>query len=277
MAKLKLKQKEWLTLREAAEFLSHLAEGPSVKPSDIIQYAIEDELILSLRTIVRTSEPVYSASLIAADELSFKEIEAFKERNRKAYKEEQMVMSTLIDGKVYFGDDLEFGDLVPSIQDINTAGLPSDFLTRTWDRVRRNQAEDESLLEPDKPNLVELEDRTVKFGPFIELLGGKRSIITSLPTYLIPPGSLLMVRSDRLHGLFEDEPSNVVKADLTTKEKKTFLRIIRALCHDHKDLDLGQHSTTAGQIIAMADTMGLAIPSKRTLETLLKEARDLED
>lgn len=277
MAKLKLKQKEWLTLREAAEFVSHIAEGPSVKPSDIIQYAIEDELILSLRTVVEASDSVYSATLIAAEELSESEREAYEDRNRKAYREEQMVMFTLIDGKVFFGDDLEFHRLMPSIYDINTAGLPNDFLTRTWDRVRRNQLEDESLLEPDEPNLVELEDRTVKFGPFIELLGAKRSIVTSLPTYLIPPGSLLMVRSDRLHGLFEDEPSTALKADLTTKEKKTFLRVIRALCEDHKDIDLAKHSTAASQIIAIADSFGLSIPGQRTLEVLLKEARDLED
>lgn len=52
MAKLKLKQKEWFTLKEAAQYLNRLSQDDcqTISEIDIIQYALSGDLTLSLRT-----------------------------------------------------------------------------------------------------------------------------------------------------------------------------------------------------------------------------------
>jgi hypothetical protein len=105
------------------------------------------------------------------------------------------------------------------------------------------------------------------------------------PSEELPEREPIVIRREELQRFADslNEPEATTppgqKGDrpLGTRERNNYLKVIRALCEYHKDIGLDQNSTAANQLLTIADTMGLPIPSKRTLENMLKEARDLED
>jgi hypothetical protein len=287
MAKLILKQKEWFTLADAAKYLTDAAQGQTITEADIIQFISTGDLAPSIHFSARKS--------VAKDKLEY------VTDHRRISSEEMRELS--------FNSDYERlrpGRPLPpslhflsSVSDTGTMSIFNPSICGLWD-VKRSLLDSHPITskmiyravkgQPITPEVIseiiaELSSKDSgdgsidllkfdTFGLFSESDSPRWEV--NIPLEALAEDAIICVRTQALEQLFENSPKPV-NSDISTKEKKTYLKVIRALCEDHKDIDLSQHSTSAGQIIAMADTMGLTIPSKRTLETLLKEARDLED
>ncbi|WP_396623202.1 hypothetical protein [Marinobacter sp. W-8] len=273
MAKLRLKQKEWFTLADAAKYLTDVTEGAEITEADVIQYALDAELTISVR-LNRWTEHCFPYGNLY---LSNNEGPSLKELSEGLQDPIRDIHFLIHRNQQYFVVLRDETNLMPGIYDIANDADSSEIISDLWIALKNGQQDTNGQTFSSPPALINESGKSVRFCKYINLIDDESRVAIRIPDYQIPPKTYFVVRKAEIDSLTEpsSKPENHEK--LSTKEKKTYLKIIRTLCEDHEHLDLNQHSTTASQIIAMADTLGLSIPSKRTLETLLKEVRELED
>lgn len=294
----KLKAKEWMTIPEAASFLNHIAgQEQTITEWDILHYAASGDLTLSIKTFSRvpgiygyfyprgsrppqpeTNPPDFDGKVFYLSQASKQTASQLRLYEAvKKWETEEPDPNAIWEGPALAAIDEESA-LQPGVWDILYTTMAQEYLESHWKRCT-----EERDLNPAVPlnilsaNFVKIDERGAETSTFELCLVEPEqagAALVKLPDLL--PGSILCIRPQALEALFEASPTSN-SSELSTKEKKTYLRVIRALCEHHQDIDLSKNSTAAAQVIAMADYLGLPIPSKRTLEELLKEARDLED
>ncbi|MEC9388072.1 hypothetical protein [Marinobacter sp. bablab_jr008] len=287
MAKLKLKQKEWFTLADAAKYLTDTVQDQTITEADIIQFISTGHLAAAIhfsekKLVTRdTMEFATDHRRLSCEEM--RELNFYQDYDRLRSGSPLRPSLRFLKGAPGAGN-MTLGDeySISGLWDVNGSFIGNPIISKMLHRAIQGHTITPEVI---SEIISELSDKDKQMHPInllkLDMIGGDTEPDSprwevSIPLESLAEGSIVCVRSLALKELFEDEPKPQATG-LSTKEKKTYLKIIRTLCENHKHLDLGQHSTAAGQIIAMADTMGLTIPSKRTLETLLKEARDLED
>ena len=269
----KLKQKEWLTLPDAAKYLTEIVQGPGVSEADLIQYALDDELTISMRMNFWINDyccPYGNLETIAEADLHrdlVSEIASAQSDTSFFWYKRQRYTTRY--------DDMT--NLMPGTYDIASGGDSDEIINTLWVSLVEGSNKGLGIVPPSNPQLNNEGGERVRFCKYLNLVDPIEKTSVQVPDYLIPSGSYFVIRKSEVDSLLDPETEKCGSAEISTKEKKTYLKVIRALCEDHKDIDLSQHSTAAGQLMAMADALGLTTPSKRTLENLLKEARDLED
>ncbi|MHA7809381.1 MAG: hypothetical protein ACX933_06215 [Marinobacter adhaerens] len=264
----KLRQKEWLTIPDAVRYLTDIVQGPAITEADIIQYALDKELTICVRINVWT-ENCFPYGELHLEESSVDEFylkpETVLQTRHFSYKNQR-----------YFTVYDDETNLIPGIYDIANDPDSIEIISELWVGLTEGVMDKAGQAFSNPPSLMNGAGQAVRFCKYLNLIDVKHNLSVRIPDYRIPQNSYFVVRKSEIDALLEPTAKAPEKTTLTTKEKKTYLKVIRALCNEHKDIDLNQHSTAATQLIAMADTLGLSIPSKRTLEALLKEARDLE-
>lgn len=266
----KLKQKEWLTIPDAVRYLTDIVQGAVITEADIIQYALDEELTISVRLNIWTegSFPYGELHLegSSADENCSFDSQTLLRTRHFNYKCNRYLV-------VYDG----VTTLAPGIYDIANDPDSIEIVSELWVALTEGVIDKAGQAYSNPPSMINGAGQAVRFCKYLNLIDVKHNLSVRIPDYLIPQNSYFVVRKSEIDALLEPPAKAPAKTTLTTKETKTYLKVIRALCNEHKDIDLNHHSTAAVQLISMADTLGLSIPSKRTLEALLKEARDLED
>ena len=273
MAKLKLKQKEWFTLADAAKYLTDLTEGVEITEADIIQYALDAELTISVR-LNRWTETCFPYGDLHLNNNEGPSLEEVGKGLENPIRHTHFLFHR---NQQYFVVLHDQTNLMPGIYDIANDADSSEIISDLWVALKNGKQDTNGQTFSSAPALINESGESVRFCKYVNLIDSENRVAIRIPDYKIPPKTYFVVRKAEIDSLTEPSAKPQSDEELSTKERKTYLKIIRALCEDHEHLDLGQHSTAAGQIIAMADNMGLSIPSKRTLESLLKEARDLED
>lgn len=287
MAKLKLKQKEWFTLADAAKYLTDTVQGQTITEADVIQFISTGHLAAAVHFSERKHvarekmEFVTDHRRLSCEEMP--KLSFYRDYDRLRSGRPLRPLLRFLKGAPGAGNMTLGGEYsISGLWDVNDSFIGNPIISKMLHRAIQGQTITPEVI---SEIISELSDKDKKMHSInllkLDMIGGDTEPDSprwevNIPLESLAEDSIVCVRSLALKELFEDEPKTQA-AGLSTKEKKTYLKIIRTLCEDHEHLDLGQHSTAAGQIIAMADNMGLSIPSKRTLESLLKEARDLED
>lgn len=290
MKKLKLKQKEWFTLADAAKYLTDSIQGQTITESDVIHFIAIGELVPSIyfseiqKVAPDKLEYVNDHGRVSIEEMPSLQLDREFDLPRPGTPlPPQLGFLKAAPGSGSLTIGGEYTVAIAGLWDVNLSLLDDSPVTRKMlaralkGQTISSETISEIIKDLGEPEKIRHSIALVKFDIFgDESQSGSARWEAEISLKSLSEGATICVRLHALQELFENE-STTQTVGLSRKEKKTFLRIIRALCEDNKHLDLSQHSTTAGQIIAMADSMGLTIPSKRTLETLLKEARELED
>ncbi|MBY5961715.1 hypothetical protein [Marinobacter nauticus] len=260
----KLKQKQWLRITEAAKLLTDLNDNGSITEADILQFAMDNEITLSIRTTEPTTSTIWSADLCLMDRLTNEQLEKHLAELEKANRQMRRVMNSAVDGHAMTGLRCSREILPPAIWDINRFGSGEEFVTRLWNSLHKGEFDELYRLRPEQPKLTNNQGDELKFIDYIELVDPERSMIYSLPTHLIPHDSYLVVRRSELERLFEDEPSSTETKALSTKEEISLYRMVlgMAMAKYGYNPDSGRNKATGendGSICADLERAGLSV------------------
>ena len=272
----KLKQKEWMTITEAARYLSGISESGPISETDILQFAMDREITLSIRNTKESARPIWSSSIIPCDELSEDEIFALEASVKEASRDKIAVMTTIIGETPYYGLNICKTTMHPGIWDINPFNSGEKFYTRLWNTFQKPNSTDPSLLIAEEPTLINTRGERIKFSHHIELVYEPLGMMLSLPTYLIPEDSYLVIRKEQMDRLFQDETKENHPQEVTTKERNTLYRMILGMAMEKYGYDpkTSRNKATGenrGSICADLQKAGLPVDSD-TIRDHLKMA-----
>lgn len=272
-----IKQKEWMTITEASRYLSEISDEGPITAADIIQFAMDREIMLSIRTTTPTAVPILIAEFKEVEEFSEAEQKAHEEKMEQSTRDEQVLMTTVIGNQVFLGDFVHQEPLWPGIWDINSFVSGEDFYTRLWNLYQKPIDYDPSHLKPEEPRCLNPDGSNIKFGHRIELFNRKIGLVYLLPTHLIPEDSYLGIRREEFQKLFEDtNESEQTTETLSTRERNTLNKMILGMAiekYGYKP-EASRNSATgenAGSICADLEKAGLPLDSE-TIKKKLEAA-----
>lgn len=269
-----IKQKEWMTITEASRYLSEISDEGIVSTTDILQFAMDREIMLSIRTTTPTTAAIWMAEISPFDDYSEAERKAHEEAEEKATVNKRLVMTTVIEDQIFFGNEVHQEPLWPGIWDINSFGSGEEFFTRLWSLLQKSPDSDASYLLPEEPRLINYNGDRIKFGPHLELVNRRVGIIYSLPTHLIPPESYLIIRREQLQKLFEDNNAEKSAAvPFSTTERNTLYKMILGMAMQKYGFNPESRRNTAtgentGSICADLEKAGLPVDADTIREHL---------
>ncbi|MGQ7271665.1 hypothetical protein [Marinobacter nauticus] len=284
----KLKQKNWMTVTDAARYLTGIAQGEPVTEADILQYVLDDELTISIRI---NSWPKDQRCL-AGDLTPMAEALLDSAKAEVISNPDNNVNFFNYRGISYAVSYKYKSALWPGTYDLAADEITKEAIAALWLNLLAEPNKAESTV-PAKPAIAKTDKGETQAEKCITLVAASEDESFMVNAELIPANSYFIFRKtdiDRLLVQPDMSPGNDTNAainDRTTADpnlvnslhprtEKSYLQVIKVLCQSNRDLELTHHSTCANQITAMADSLGLPVPSKRSLENLLKKARDSE-
>jgi len=196
-------RKSWYTLTEAADYLTQNRQGDAkVTASDVLQFAMDGEITLSIRITQTNTTPLLFAELAPGRDLSKPETEQSKEL-RESNKSHPLSGGLVFEHKAFEAIYLGTGCLNVDVWDI--AG--GRFFATLWD----------SSKSPDAPGLDRFDSAISKLPyRFVEglvLITFDRAFAVSVPIEEMPDGSYLGLRISELSQLLKDDPANTERQD----------------------------------------------------------------
>ncbi|MGB1477964.1 MAG: hypothetical protein ACPG9R_09260, partial [Marinobacter salsuginis] len=166
----KLKPKKWMTISEAAGYLTDMSDGAPVTEADVIQFAVDDYIKLALRTTNDTARPILFSEIFPKDEVEEEKVdeEGSKEKLREPTTHEIMVMFNLIDGEVFLGTDPRLEVMWPNLWELDNWGS-AEFILNLWRKLQDPEISHNNKLGPQEPILYRDGGQTVRFGQIIKL------------------------------------------------------------------------------------------------------------
>ncbi len=268
----KLKQKEWMTITDASRMLSEISDNGPVSPTDLLEFAMDREIMLSIRTTKPTDAPVWMAEVTDIREDSKDEVAGHGKLMEQSPRSKQLVMTTVIGNEVFLGDYVHQEPLWPAIWDINTFASGQDFFTRLWNRFQKKMDEDPSHLRPEAPSLIKDGGKTISFSHHIELFNRVTGLVYSVPTHLIPEDSYLGIRRTELQKLFVDDEQRSPET-LSSKQYHSLYKMILGMAIEKYGYDPDSRRNTAtgenhGSICADLEKAGLQVDADTIREHL---------
>ena len=278
-----LKLKEWVTVPDAARHLS-ITLGEEVSEADILRLALDGRMVLSVNFV--------NDAVVRPVKIFFSE-EEFRTALRQSAGDKGLSVSgmELADGRYVIPDHGEV-DFVSGVLDLPMIGAEAlavearcQGLTggpkvvqigdafvqaRTgelWELVLHFERI-EKLPKEEQERLADM--GYLSKGEMTKHWGHPGNFFSS---GTLPEDAVLVVRTEELadfQSKLADEPSNKRASDEpSTRERRTLLTIIAALCND-AEYDYTKAAKTAGMIQSMADKMGVSI-GETTIEGHLKK------
>lgn len=221
-----MKQKEWMTLTDACRYLSAISDGGPLTATDLLQFAMDDEINLSIRTTKPTTDPIWLAELwLPVRELPKEDLKAHDELFEEASADQRRVMSVVIGTEIFLGIGALQEPLWPDIWDINGFEGGAEFFARLWDLFQQPTNDDSGRLIPEVTEQMDSQGQGRNSCHHIQLLSKAHGVIFSLPTDLIPEGSYLVIRREELQKLFNDDKQKNHQS-LTTRASNTVYKMI---------------------------------------------------
>jgi hypothetical protein len=202
-------RKSWYTLTEAADYLTQNSKGSAkVTASDVLQFAIDGELTLSIRITQDSTSRLPFASLArcsaySALSKSERELEKKHIENNKSHP----LLGLIFDRKAFRTEYIDIMDLYADVWDIALAGAGGRFFAMLWGNSKLPGAPGPDSFDSAISKLP------YRFGDDLVLINVDREIAFSVPIQAMPEGSYLGVRFSELSQLLTGDSANTERQE----------------------------------------------------------------
>nr|WP_315464408.1 hypothetical protein [uncultured Rhodoferax sp.] len=267
-----LKLKKWMTLEDAAVYLSTALSEP-VKVADLLQAALDKEITLSVNVI----SSLYGKRATVVSKENARRTEGIPLAGFAPY---EVILGMRLDNERY----LDFhGAVVQSLEglfDLPMLGGESIYLEEKFHQVSTGVEID--LTNLDGTFLQEPPSADWGEGDYFQVFQYfERTLdwndLKWYPVGNLPDTVFLVVRTNELNRFLNkvgcrDAAIELQNRPVETKERNTLLCIIAALCREAK-IPFENHSKAAGLIQGAAQQMGVSV-GETTIEGHLKKIPD---